>query len=157
RIAQSIARSGTTPVTTSYTYGVFGHLLRVTDPASNLVSTAYDVLGRRISLFDRDRTTVGVLTTSYGFDASWNDQIKTTDSSGQTTTAIFDRVGRPVSRSAPDPDFDGTPRVAYDCFRYNDAPGVARGTLGAELRRTDGRDCAQPDPADARQLVKTTF
>jgi len=91
----------------TYGYGPFGNLLTTTDSAGHVVSMAYDIRGRKISMDDPD---MGVW--SYGYNA-FGELISQTNARGQTTTMTYDVLGRMTRRI----EAEGASYWSYDAGR----------------------------------------
>ncbi|MBQ1090009.1 RHS repeat-associated core domain-containing protein [Streptomyces sp. B93] len=76
--------------TTRYTYTKAGHLKTVTDPAGNVWTYGYDLLGRKTSAHDPD---AGTTRTTYD-DAG--QPLTTTDGRGKTVARVHDDLGRVI-------------------------------------------------------------
>lgn len=79
-----------------YSYDPFGNLLRTTDSAGNLVRVTYNVRGHRLSIIDPD-----LGTWIYTNDAL-GQVVNQRDAKLQTTSFIYDKLGRMTKRTAPD-------------------------------------------------------
>ena len=79
---------------TNYQYDSFGLLKQATDPASNVVSqVTYNVRGMRTQLADMDLGTWNYTPNALG------EVVSQTDAKSQTTTFVYDPLGRPTSRT----------------------------------------------------------
>lgn len=93
------------PVTTSFVYGAFGQLAKVTDAAGNVRTQHFDALGRRTELDDED---VGFVRTTYN---AFDEVATQTDAAGTALdTSDRDPLGRVRRQIAP----DGTDAFTYD-------------------------------------------
>lgn len=79
-----------------YSYDPFGNLLRTTDSAGNLVRVTYNVRGHRVSIIDPDLGTWIYTNDALGQVANQR------DAKLQTTSFIYDKLGRMTKRTAPD-------------------------------------------------------
>ena len=79
---------------TNYQYDAFGLLKQATDPANNVVSqVTYNVRGMRTQLADMDLGTWNYTPNALG------EVVSQTDAKSQTTTFVYDPLGRPTSRT----------------------------------------------------------
>jgi RHS repeat-associated protein len=131
RIVSTVIDASSQPITTRFTYGPFDTLIGTSDAAGNVVTMAYDALGRRTDQTDGD---TGHTVRSYD---GFGDVVATTDAKQQTATYAYDALGRLVRRSAP----DGVDSWTFD-------PPNATGSLASKVRgsiatsygyRSDGR------------------
>ncbi|MBZ4396818.1 polymorphic toxin-type HINT domain-containing protein [Myxococcus sp. AS-1-15] len=84
-------------IRTTYEYGPFGVLRRVTDSQGNVVSIEHDVRGRRTKVTDPDS---GVSTVS--FNAFGEPRIETDGNGSQTIFETYDALGRQVRVTTQD-------------------------------------------------------
>jgi RHS repeat-associated protein len=83
--------------TTYYVYDAFGDVLTTTDPTgSNTITETYDTIGRKLTSHDPD---LGAW--SYNYDG-FGELYQQTDAKSQTTTMIYDVLGRVVERDEAD-------------------------------------------------------
>jgi RHS repeat-associated protein len=133
---------GTTAATTTYTFGPFGLVLKVTDAKGNVVTSGYDVLGRQLQLADRDvasgstncPTVTGMIpSTSLGAPCvqtmydSFGNVTQTVNGNGQTTTATYALLDRRTGVTSP----EGTDLFVFD-------PAGAIGVLGRQAHTPGG-------------------
>ena len=117
-------------LTTTFAYGPFDNRVTVVDARGNQVSTTYDALGRRTRLDDAD---LGYVETVYN---AFDEVVRETTPPGLegdgpvVKTLGYDRLGRLVSRVAP----DGT-----DTFVYDTASGAGLGRLASQTRASSDR------------------
>lgn len=104
---------------TSFTFGPFGQLRRVTDPKGNAVTFEYDHLGRRTATVDSN---IGRVGTAYN---EFDEPIEVTDAKQVKTASTYDQLGRLRTRVAP----DGT-----DTFIWDTGAGAGRGKLASSAR-----------------------
>lgn len=112
-----------TALRTSFAYGYFGQVTRITDAANNVVTQGYDPLGRRLWLNDRD---LGRIDYTY---SAFDEVLTETRADGISRTMYYDLRGRMFSR------IDGT----TDSFSYDETDRVV-GTNRSGVSRTNGYD-----------------
>jgi len=98
----TVTESG--PVTISYDYDAEGNLTFTTDPALNQVQTGYDTRGRKTSTIDPDMGSWTYTVDGFG------DVVTQRDAKAQTTTMIYDALGRMRSKT----DSTGTAEWVFD-------------------------------------------
>ena len=103
RVASVTQNDGTQDIVTSYKYHTAtGELLEITDARGNLITNAYDSLGRSISMADPD-----LGTWSYTYDDNGN-MLTQTDARGKITSMTYDALGRTVQK-----DTDASDNLTY--------------------------------------------
>jgi RHS repeat-associated protein len=125
--------------TTTYSYDTNGDLTKITDPLGNATDITYDMLGRRLTLSDRNmKSSAGTEVSSYAYDASSN-LIRVTDPVGNIVATRYDELNRPCYRArttandacpaATETTTSATQRIAE--WRYDDTTSnpYARGRL----------------------------
>ncbi|MCY1015228.1 RHS repeat-associated core domain-containing protein [Pyxidicoccus sp. MSG2] len=99
-LSQVVARSqyttGGRELRTTYAYGPFGLLRRVTDSKGNVVDIEHDRLGRRTRVSDPDS---GVTTSVYN---AFGELKQETDGGNRVTTYEYDALGRQEKLTGPD-------------------------------------------------------
>jgi RHS repeat-associated protein len=96
RITQSTQFQGASaPVSTSFTYGPFDKVKKITDPVGNIQQFTYDVLGRVRSSNDTDRGETVAIYNGFGEPVN-------VSHAGEVTTLERDALGRVTSASGPD-------------------------------------------------------
>lgn len=120
RLASStIYPTSSTPAKTLYAYGPFDTLTAVIDAKANIVTMAYDALGRQRTVTDAD---LGWRAMDYD---AFGQLVTLRDPKGQVTMMTYDRLGRARTRMAP----DGT-----DEFTYDTSGGAGLGRLAYRSR-----------------------
>ena len=128
RIARTMiypSGAGKPAVTTSYDYREFGQLWHVKDANNNTVTMDYDLTGRGVSVDDRDTGKRSVQ-----FDAFDEPRVET-DAKGQSTTTLYDKIGRPRSRTTVD---SHDKLLGADTLIWDTAPGAGQGRLASQTR-----------------------
>jgi RHS repeat-associated protein len=108
---------------------VFGHVIRITDPAGNVTSYVYDPLGRQTSATDPDR---GTLQTFYKASGLVD---YTVDALGNRSTYTYDTIGRITERDDVGPQ---SPFRAIRLYWDRDSMGMLAGaSLGKLVQVSD--------------------
>jgi RHS repeat-associated protein len=107
RALQSIDNATPHDIHTTYAYGPFGQLRRITDEKGNMTTSRYDVLGRRVALSDPDS---GETKNTYN---AFGELRSETNANGITTEYFRDEAGR---LTATVNSLDGT-----TCWQYDSA------------------------------------
>ena len=94
-LLRSIERPNGVDVATTYEYGAFHDLRKITDPLGNPTTFEHDQLGQQTKRTDPD---TGVTTTAYD---SYGHPVLQTRADTKTTAYGYDATGRPTSERAP--------------------------------------------------------
>jgi RHS repeat-associated protein len=113
-----------TPVTT-YGYNAFGELTHLKDAAGNITETAYDTSGRPVLTLLPAEIAAGSnvpvqpqITTAYRPGGLVESE---TDPRGATTAYTYDRYGRTLTVTNPDPDGSGAQTAPVTTYTYDRA------------------------------------
>ena len=110
-------------IVTEYSYGPFGNLEQVVDHQGNLITSNYDIRGRKIKTYDPD---TGIWFYEYN---ALDEMVRQTDAKGQITKMEYDQLGRMTRRT----DDLGGPQEAVSNWTYDTFDTLANGQLNHSI------------------------
>jgi RHS repeat-associated protein len=119
------ANEGTQSPVTTYGYNAFGELTHLEDATGNITETVYDTSGQPVRTILPSDTVAGSdvpvqpqITTAYRPGGLVETE---TDPRGATTTYTYDRYGRALAVTSPDPDGSGEQTAPVTSYTYDRA------------------------------------